>query len=457
MKKYCSRDGVDWGTVHAFLANMGGWYLNFGPELGEPTKQKGEAQKTEKNETIEQVRKQTGVKEEPDHVVTSARAATMPNLSSNSAELEAGLQHANTDTVALQSKPSLLRTLSRVAGHIAPPQANNTDGKRTRGVTHRGGPNAEITRYKDYVVPLGEVLWKQNEYLTATVKEVQVRTASVISFRNLWLKRMTIFQTDIWPLDAEQLYLCRDMGLIQKLPDMPEEEVEDQSKADVLVETFAIVQLIWFCVQLIGRAVEKLAITQLEIFVLAFATCSTLTYLLQLQKPKDIMTPRYLSAVRYPTSEEMYTIASRGSIEYGRVLPYHGIAANALHRCVDELGLTPQLAIFNIMALASSTLFGALHLLAWNFHFPTLVELWLWRIASLCITAIPPLAPIIAGAMMVRTRTIFVELQISVVLLFCAIFTLCRVFILVEALGTLAYLEPSAYATTWSVNMPHIG
>ena len=453
------KDGVEWGSSHAFLANMGGWYLKFDPDLAIPTREIAEGPTF-----IEQSRKQVEASEEPGRIKTAAKAATMPNPSFHSMELVESLQHANTDTKVLDKKPGLLATLSRVATFTALPLTNNPKGRR---IAFPKSDLQRTTAVSGKVLGFfGKVLWKQNEHLMATVQEIQIPETQAIQFRNMWLKSLTTLQTDSWPLDAEQLYLCREMGLIHKLPDISEDEIEDRSKSDWLVEAIAITQLVWFCIQLIGRAVEHLAITQLEIFILAFATCSTLTYLLQLKKPKDVMNPTYISAVRYPTSEEMYTIASRGSVELGLVQQYPCIGANALHRCVDNMD---QRNIFNVVSLASSSLFGALHLLAWNFHFPTTVELWFWRASSLFITGVPPLLPAIVNLLFLafspkpthpkypRVRAILVKYSIMALLLCGVLFTLCRVFLLVESLRTLAYLEPSAFVTTWSVNMPHIG
>jgi hypothetical protein len=40
-------------------------------------------------------------------------------------------------------------------------------------------------------------------------------------------------------------------------------------------------------------------------------------------------------------------------------------------------------------AILGGTLFGALHCLAWNFHFPTPQEALAWRICSGLTTALP--------------------------------------------------------------------
>ncbi|KAI9685715.1 MAG: hypothetical protein M1822_004275 [Bathelium mastoideum] len=435
---------------------MGGWYLKFGPDL--PVSE----DKTDELVAAENV----DVEEELARAKTAMRAVTMPNLSLHPAKLEEGVQHASTDTAIFMGNASSRQTMmNRVATYIVPSSGTNPVGEHM--TIPEGELKYEASLFKRNVSSMGNVLWKQDEHLFGVVKEVQIPETNLLRFKNMWQKSLTNMGTDTWPLDAEQLYLCRKMGLIRKLPDISEEDIKDRSKSDFLVEAIAVTQLLWFCIQLIGRAVEHLAITQLEIFVLAFATCSALTYLLHLKKPKDIMNPYYISAVRYPTSKEVYTIASRGSVDFGLVQKYQCVSGNAIHRCLDNVD---QRDIFALLSLGSSSLFGALHLLAWNFHFPTNVELWLWRVASLYITIAPlfgsgTIVPVVTavrhgaprGLFKIRIRAAMVKLNISVVLFFGVLFTLCRVFILAEALRTLGYLEPSAFTQTWSVNLPHIG
>jgi len=46
--------------------------------------------------------------------------------------------------------------------------------------------------------------------------------------------------------------------------------------------------------------------------------------------------------------------------------------------------------LLGIILSVVAAIFGALHCIAWNFHFPSDIEQLLWRIGSLAITLIPP-------------------------------------------------------------------
>jgi len=71
-------------------------------------------------------------------------------------------------------------------------------------------------------------------------------------------------------------------------PPISEEEIKDKSKGDGLTKTIAVLQLLWFSVQLIGRLIKGWAATELE--VLTFATCimTVVIYVFWWNKPLDV-------------------------------------------------------------------------------------------------------------------------------------------------------------------------
>ncbi|KAF8660447.1 hypothetical protein AX16_001627 [Volvariella volvacea WC 439] len=120
-----------------------------------------------------------------------------------------------------------------------------------------------------------------------------------------------------------------------------------------------------------------------------------------------------------------------------------------------------------LAALCGSTIgivFGAIHLIAWNFQFPTIIELWLWRSCSLVLTIIPlnlavgfafdivyeglgiKILEYVAGTFLYPTMFLGVPLYFAarIVLLFLAFFTLRD-------------LPDSAYQNVrWTEFLPHI-
>jgi hypothetical protein len=55
-------------------------------------------------------------------------------------------------------------------------------------------------------------------------------------------------------------------------------EINDRSKADILVKATACLQVLWLVIQCCARAQQNLPITPLELATVAFAGCSLVTY-----------------------------------------------------------------------------------------------------------------------------------------------------------------------------------
>lgn len=112
-----------------------------------------------------------------------------------------------------------------------------------------------------------------------------------LNMRGIWLKPKN---SRPFPINAAQLsYLVAD-GYME-LPSMTKEEIEDKSKADKFVKIFAFGQILWLVLQFIGRAIQHLPITMLEMATLGSAICSVATFVLWFRKPADIEVPTFIS------------------------------------------------------------------------------------------------------------------------------------------------------------------
>jgi hypothetical protein len=81
-------------------------------------------------------------------------------------------------------------------------------------------------------------------------------------------------------LTALEICRLRDEGTLPKLPYISEEELGDKSKSNSFIKAIAIFQITWATIQIIVRTVRKIAISQLELAVIAFAACAVIIYLL---------------------------------------------------------------------------------------------------------------------------------------------------------------------------------
>ncbi|KAL8836048.1 MAG: hypothetical protein Q9170_003061 [Blastenia crenularia] len=118
----------------------------------------------------------------------------------------------------------------------------------------------------------------------------------------------------IWVLDSNQLALARSYDVISKLPSLTDQEIEDRSKSDVLVQSLAVIRLLWSAIQLIARRIGKLSFALLEISTVALALCAFMVYIIDWSKPKDVGVPIYVDTdtvegciyLRFTTSRLLY-------------------------------------------------------------------------------------------------------------------------------------------------------
>jgi len=144
------------------------------------------------------------------------------------------------------------------------------------------------------------------------------------------------------------------------------------------------------------------------------------------------------------------------------------------------------LVLYGLPVVAA--IFGALHCIAWNFHFPSHIEQLLWRIGSLTITLIPSVPfvyyllaliarllkflkgrygfhlciPFFSLPQSVQNVLLFVRLTLLVIIAFLGgaglvAYMLARLLLLTQAIMLLRKQPESAfYAINWSNFLPHI-
>ena len=81
----------------------------------------------------------------------------------------------------------------------------------------------------------------------------------------------------------------------ESIPNIPESEVLDKSKASTLTKTIVCLQALWFCIQCIARLSQGASISFLELNVLGHCLCAFATYAIWWKKPFDVSRPTSLS------------------------------------------------------------------------------------------------------------------------------------------------------------------
>ncbi|MCJ1466637.1 hypothetical protein MMC07_005257 [Pseudocyphellaria aurata] len=294
-----------------------------------------------------------------------------------------------------------------------------------------------------------------------------------------------------WALTAEQIYLARLQGLIQTLPQISQDSLEKLNRGDALVKVLALLQVSWLIIQLLVRKVTGLPSAQLEVAVLAFSALSMLTYFLYWKRPQGVETTWSINASRLPEIDEMMKLATKGPtylwpnyLWSTYIYPRHNCSDKRGKSSKDgdcelvslpndslvgfgglhSLGIRePPVLCLVLGLIISGTLFGGIHCVAWNFHFPTSAEALLWKICSILTTILPiltipftyfwphPDREIITGL----TRDVLLDFVFY--LGFAIPYVLARLFIMIEIFRSLAFLPPDAFVDTWSGSLPRWG
>ncbi|EON63488.1 hypothetical protein W97_02716 [Coniosporium apollinis CBS 100218] len=107
-----------------------------------------------------------------------------------------------------------------------------------------------------------------------------------------------VLQTVNWPafpLDAEQLFYLVTKGYIE-YPLIDEADINDKNKADGIARLVTILQALWFTVNCIGRPIQGLSLTTLELTTMSFILIMlTISYYWK-HKPLDVSRPIILKS-----------------------------------------------------------------------------------------------------------------------------------------------------------------
>ena len=207
-----------------------------------------------------------------------------------------------------------------------------------------------------------------------------------------------------FPVNAKQiLYLVQQKYI--DYPAMTEKQVWDKSKADGFQKTLTCLQSGWFIVQTIGRAIDHLPVTTLELTTLSFVFCNLAMYFQWANKPLDVQSSSLITT-EFTIDEILINAGHRARDPYQQtpldfiddqspswlteVQPHlrfrRGPQERPLPRFTNDrfpvIGAGPEAIIFFVIDM----IYCAIHFIGWNFDFPTPIEKTLWRASSLTMT-----------------------------------------------------------------------
>lgn len=270
-------------------------------------------------------------------------------------------------------------------------------------------------------------------------------------------------------LISELIIGLREKGILTTLPCITIDEINDRSKSDAFVRVIAIFQIVSMVAQILTRYAKGLAVSQLEIAVIAFAVCAIIIYILNWNKPQAVKVP--VPVLNYDTIPED---VAKVFVEYQHTTedafvssfaPGYTLTGSVNNSWLPEAkSNSPEM----IGLIIGSIAFGGVHVFAWSFTFPTMVEQIAWRVTSVFSTCamvgfwvVVLVAVILTSAFESQTLPHrWVEaldnLGIGMTAVIALLYILARIFMIIEMFRCLLYLPPSAYISTWAANIPQI-
>ncbi|KAJ7889462.1 hypothetical protein B0H14DRAFT_2691548 [Mycena olivaceomarginata] len=256
--------------------------------------------------------------------------------------------------------------------------------------------------------------------------------------------------------------------------------IKDKSKGDALSKAVALLQGLWFITQCIACAMQHLPVTELEVATLAFAVVNIFIWLLWWGKPLDVQDPIILGTPEEEIAAlRSYVPASRPSgdpitlakfsVRFWSMLgdpssKYHPFSSNSVPSFFSvsygDNNYKEHARIPSVVASFVGAIFGAIHCAAWNAHFPSANEKWMWRSGALLVTAIPLIAvlEILVLSILEKRYFHFETKYFKVVFVaFVPLYIIARLFLLIIPFTSLRTLPPDTFVdVNWSVYIPHL-
>ena len=115
----------------------------------------------------------------------------------------------------------------------------------------------------------------------------------------------------------------------------------------------------------------------------------------------------------------------------------------------------------DLIVLGIGVYFGAIHCIAWHFSLPTHIELLMWQISSVAITAVPVYVPLVFSLGTWLGNIDFEIFGITFLVFgpLCGgiVYIIAQVVTLVLAFTSLRDLPPGVYETVhWTTFIPHV-
>ncbi|KIJ10181.1 hypothetical protein PAXINDRAFT_172231 [Paxillus involutus ATCC 200175] len=248
-------------------------------------------------------------------------------------------------------------------------------------------------------------------------------------------------------------------------PRITKKQISGRSKSDGLGNTILVLQLSWFILQVVARAANKLTITLLEVDTLALAILSIPLFFFWWSKPMApeshhifyTVSPHAAERTSSPDEELLLEDVLFSTFVTPRCEVFSPVTTIPDDDFIRRSEIEWRKEIFgqgtgqgnNIWVMSIVwVIFGGLHLLAWDFQFPSEAEKIIWRVASFALIAAPCFLFLTDKIHMASDNLGYGLVGVGVV---------ARLLLLVLMLAGLRDLPATTYQTvSWTTYVPHL-
>ena len=252
---------------------------------------------------------------------------------------------------------------------------------------------------------------------------------------------------EIMPKRIESLKKAVESGQIKE-PPISEEELKSRSKSDGVVKLIALLQITWFGLQALFRAIQHLQVTALEIMTVAFFVLAVLIYAIWWNRPQDI---------EYPIVIKLQNAGSDGvekSQEVNVDTKSRGGRSVWFMDKKYEAWVDQKWHVVMMLTIIAP-LFGAIHCLAWNGPFPTAKEALAWRICAVATTSLPLWEGVVLWCDSTDGMS---DLLLLVLATPMFLYAIARITLITLAFMSLRALPADAFQTiAWTNYFPNLG
>jgi hypothetical protein len=253
--------------------------------------------------------------------------------------------------------------------------------------------------------------------------------------------------------------------MVPCIPNINHSKILEVSRSDLVLKTIWLLQISWYLLQCIARATQHLSISLLELSTIGLVICAFMIQTLWWSKPLDVQSSTPIPINELSFDDEKAARIVRVEEEDDSWGGSRTI--NTSHRTVYEYKMrvnndttTSNKAVIALPIVG--IIFGAVHLVAWQFYFHTARERFLWRIFAILVAGTPMVLTAVERlAYWLDVESVesldwigyvFWWLKAILILAYAA----SRIYLIAMSFVSLRHLPESTYPTVqWANYLPH--